>query len=51
MHHRNDAIATTLARHQVGVGTSVFKAGSTVPAKIQLKRDDGQTYWASLGLR
>jgi hypothetical protein len=27
--------------HQVGVGTSVFKAGSTVPAKFQLKRADG----------
>lgn len=27
--------------HQVGVSTSIFKAGSTVPAKFQLKRDDG----------
>jgi hypothetical protein len=27
--------------HQVGVATSTFKAGSTVPAKFQLKRDDG----------
>ncbi|WP_246319502.1 OmpL47-type beta-barrel domain-containing protein [Nocardioides kongjuensis] len=27
--------------HQVGVATSTFKAGSTVPAKLQLKRDDG----------
>ncbi|MFD1248885.1 OmpL47-type beta-barrel domain-containing protein [Nocardioides ginsengisoli] len=27
--------------HQIGVATSTFKAGSTVPAKFQLKRDDG----------
>jgi hypothetical protein len=27
--------------HQVGTSTSVFKAGSTVPAKFQLKRADG----------
>ena len=27
--------------HQVGTSTSVFKAGSTVPAKFQLKRLDG----------
>jgi hypothetical protein len=27
--------------HQIGVATSVFKAGSTVPVKFQLKRDDG----------
>jgi hypothetical protein len=27
--------------HQVGVATSVFKAGSTVPVKLQLKRADG----------
>lgn len=27
--------------HQTGVQTSIFKAGSTVPAKLQLKRADG----------
>jgi hypothetical protein len=27
--------------HQVGTSTSVFKAGSTVPVKLQLKRADG----------
>jgi hypothetical protein len=27
--------------HQVGVNVSVFKAGSTVPAKLQLKKADG----------
>jgi large repetitive protein len=27
--------------HQIGVATSVFKAGSTVPVKFQLKRADG----------
>ena len=27
--------------HQVGTSTSVFKAGSTVPAKLQLKKADG----------
>jgi hypothetical protein len=27
--------------HQVGVTTSVFKAGSTVPAKLQLRKADG----------
>lgn len=27
--------------HQVGASTSVFKAGSTVPAKLQLKKADG----------
>ncbi|NUS51692.1 MAG: hypothetical protein HOQ22_11725 [Nocardioidaceae bacterium] len=27
--------------HQVGASTSIFKAGSTVPAKIQLKKADG----------
>jgi hypothetical protein len=27
--------------HQVGTSTSVFKAGSTVPAKFQLKKADG----------
>jgi len=27
--------------HQVGTSTSVFKAGSTVPVKLQLKRSDG----------
>ncbi|TCO46868.1 hypothetical protein EV646_106107 [Kribbella antiqua] len=27
--------------HQVGLATSVFKAGSTVPAKFQLKKADG----------
>ena len=27
--------------HQVGVSTSIFKAGSTVPAKFQLKKADG----------
>jgi hypothetical protein len=27
--------------HQAGVGTSVFKAGSTVPVKFQLRRSDG----------
>jgi hypothetical protein len=27
--------------HQVGLNTSVFKAGSTVPAKLQVKRSDG----------
>jgi hypothetical protein len=29
--------------HQIGVATSVFKAGSTVPAKVQVKRLDGST--------
>ncbi|WP_350275674.1 PxKF domain-containing protein [Kribbella sp. HUAS MG21] len=27
--------------HQVGVSTSIFKAGSSVPAKFQLKKNDG----------
>lgn len=27
--------------HQVGLSTSIFKAGSTVPVKFQLKRSDG----------
>lgn len=27
--------------HQIGLTTSVFKAGSTVPAKLQVKRSDG----------
>jgi hypothetical protein len=27
--------------HQIGTTTSVFKAGSTVPAKFQLKKSDG----------
>ena len=27
--------------HQVGASTSIFKAGSTVPVKFQLKRADG----------
>jgi hypothetical protein len=33
--------------HQVGVATSVFKAGSTVPVKLQLKRADGSVVEAS----
>jgi hypothetical protein len=27
--------------HQVGLSTSIFKAGSTIPVKFQLKRADG----------
>ncbi|MGZ4437094.1 MAG: OmpL47-type beta-barrel domain-containing protein [Nocardioidaceae bacterium] len=27
--------------HQVGTSTSIFKAGSTIPAKLQLKKADG----------
>jgi MBG domain (YGX type) len=33
--------------HQVGQSTSVFKAGSTVPAKFQLKRADGTVVQAA----
>jgi len=33
--------------HQVGVSTSVFKSGSTVPAKFQLKRADGSVVQAA----
>jgi hypothetical protein len=33
--------------HQIGVATSVFKAGSTVPAKLQLKRADGTVVQAA----
>ena len=29
--------------HQVGLATSVFKGGSTVPVKVQLRRADGTT--------
>ena len=33
--------------HQTGVATSVFKSGSTVPAKLQLKRADGSVVQAT----
>jgi hypothetical protein len=33
--------------HQVGVSTSIFKAGSTVPVRFQLKRADGTTIQAA----
>jgi hypothetical protein len=33
--------------HQVGSSTSIFKAGSTVPAKFQLKRADGAVVQAN----
>ena len=33
--------------HQVGVSTSIFKAGSTVPVKFQLKRADGAVVQAN----
>jgi hypothetical protein len=33
--------------HQVGVSTSIFKAGSTVPAKLQLKKADGTVVQAA----
>ncbi|MCA1721007.1 MAG: PxKF domain-containing protein [Actinobacteria bacterium] len=33
--------------HQVGTSTSIFKAGSTVPVKFQLKRADGSVVQAS----
>ncbi|WP_210479605.1 OmpL47-type beta-barrel domain-containing protein [Naasia sp. SYSU D00948] len=33
--------------HQVGASTSIFKAGSTVPAKFQLKKDDGTVVQAA----
>jgi hypothetical protein len=33
--------------HQVGTSTSVFKAGSTIPAKFQLKRSDGTVVQAA----
>jgi hypothetical protein len=33
--------------HQVGVSTSIFKAGSTVPVKLQLKRADGTAVQAA----
>ncbi len=33
--------------HQVGTSTSIFKAGSTVPAKFQLKKADGTVVQAN----
>jgi hypothetical protein len=33
--------------HQVGVSTSIFKAGSTVPVNFQLKRNDGTVVQAA----
>ena len=33
--------------HQVGTSTSVFKAGSTIPVKFQLKKADGTTVQAT----
>jgi hypothetical protein len=33
--------------HQTGLSTSVFKAGSTVPAKFQLKKSDGTVVQAA----
>ncbi len=33
--------------HQVGTSTSIFKAGSTIPAKFQLKRADGTVIQAN----
>ncbi len=33
--------------HQVGTSTSVFKAGSTIPAKFQLKKADGTVVQAN----
>lgn len=33
--------------HQVGATTSIFKAGSTVPAKLQLKKADGTVVQAT----
>ena len=33
--------------HQVGTSTSVFKAGSTIPVKFQLKRADGTVVQAA----
>ncbi|MFN2489221.1 MAG: OmpL47-type beta-barrel domain-containing protein [Actinomycetota bacterium] len=33
--------------HQVGTSTSIFKAGSTVPVKFQLKRSDGSVVQAN----
>ncbi|MFL6028121.1 MAG: PxKF domain-containing protein, partial [Friedmanniella sp.] len=33
--------------HQVGASTSIFKAGSTVPAKLQLKKADGTVVQAT----
>ena len=33
--------------HQIGTSTSIFKAGSTVPAKFQLKKADGTVIPAS----
>lgn len=33
--------------HQVGTSTSIFKAGSTVPVKFQLRRADGSVVQAS----
>lgn len=35
--------------HQVGVSTSVFKAGSTVPVKFQLKKSSGTVVQATAG--
>src|SRR5207244_4399205 len=33
--------------HQVGLATSIFKAGSTVPMKFQLKKADGTVVQAN----
>jgi len=33
--------------HQVGTSTSIFKGGSTVPAKLQLRRSDGTVVQAA----
>jgi hypothetical protein len=33
--------------HQIGTATSIFKAGSTVPVKLQLKRADGSKVQAT----
>jgi hypothetical protein len=35
--------------HQVGTATSIFKAGSTVPAKFQLRKADGTVVQAATG--
>lgn len=34
--------------HQVGASTSIFKAGSTVPVKLQLRRSDGTLVQAAV---
>jgi hypothetical protein len=47
--YRNDGFLQPIndTAHQTGIATSIFKAGSTVPAKFQLKRSDGSVVQAN----